>query len=449
MSLDREAYSRSIVIPFVMMVFVAMLISFVAKISTYEPVLNVRVGDAISPEMFFPGFLTGNISCSVGETKAVDGEPKTAGELSFNNGGSPAVFGNPGKKLLEFRLFGFIPLSNIVVNVVEPVKVIPGGQSIGVMLHAKGVMVVGVSSVTGSDGKKTNPAADAGIMPGDSILSINGIMVKRDDQVREIVKSAKEKKLTMILKRGGNKVKVVVKPVYSSETGGYMVGLYVRDETAGVGTLSFYHPQSRYYGALGHVINDADTAMKIDLAEGKVVGASVKAIHPGRKGKPGEKVGMFNRAGNISGNIERNTPVGIFGRLDKPITNPFYEKALPVSFSYQIKKGPAEIMTVLEDNKVEKYSIEIQEILNPPVRDGKCLIIKVTDNRLLQKSGGIIQGMSGSPIIQNGMLVGAVTHVFVNDPTRGYGILAEWMLQEAGILHGEGNKSMGIRQKSA
>ena len=447
--MEKEAYSRPMVIPFIVMVFVVMLISFVLKTNTYEPVLNISVGDTVSPEMFFPGFMTGNISYSVGETDAVSGDHKAVNEMSCDAGSSSAVFKYPGKRLLEFKLFGFIPLSNIVINVMDPVKVIPGGQSIGVMLHSKGVMVVGLSPVTDRAGKRINPAADAGIMVGDVILSINGIMVKSDEQVKALVSLGKENTLTIVLKRGSNNIKVAVKPVICSETGSYRIGLYVRDGTAGVGTLSFYHPSSRCFGALGHGINDADTAMKIDMAEGKVVGATVKGIHPGRKGKPGEKVGMFNGSMGITGSIVKNTPFGIFGELDKPVVNPFYKEALPVAFSYQIKKGPAEIMTVLEDNRVEKYSIEIQEILSPPVRDGKGLIIKVTDKKLLQKSGGIIQGMSGSPIIQNGMLVGAVTHVFVNDPTRGYGVLAEWMLQEAGILHSDVNKGKGIRQKAA
>ncbi len=444
--MEKEAYSRSMVLPFCFVVIMAMLISFVAKINTFEPVLNIRVGDAVSPEMFFPGFLTNSISYRLNTSADNNTGLQGKGTEIINN---RAVFNCPGKKHLDFKLFGIIPLSSIVVNVVESVKVVPGGQSIGVMLNSKGVMVVGISPVTDRDGKRSNPAAEAGIMVGDVILSINGEPARSDEQVREQVSGCGKKELLMELKRSNKIIKVNLKPVFCRETGRYRIGLYVRDGAAGVGTISFYHPGTGYYGALGHVINDADTSQKIELADGRVVSASVKAINPGRRGRPGEKVGMFTGRSDIVGNIEKNTRYGIFGELRKPLANPFYKEPLPVAMGYQIKKGPAEIMTVLNEDRVEKFTVEIQEVLNHSPRDGKDLIIKITDQRLLERTGGIIQGMSGSPIIQNGMLVGAVTHVFINDPTRGYGVLAEWMLQEAGIFASNKTGDKGIRQKIA
>lgn len=447
--MEKETYNKSIVISMYLVTFAILVISFASKAHLYSPALNVAVGDSIRVDTLFPRFLSSNISC-----RLVTGAEKTNSynsnfkemEVIYNQD-IPEI-NDPGRMELELKLFGLIPLQNVVVNIVEPVLVVPGGQSIGVMLNSKGVMVVGLSPVVDKDGKKRNPASEAGIAVGDIILSINGINVSSDYQVRDEVARSGGKTVVMDVMRGQNRFKTRIKPVFCAETARYRLGLFIRDGAAGVGTISFYHPETKNYGALGHVISDIDTAQKINPANGKVMGASVKAIHPGRRGQPGEKVGLFDENSNLSGNIKKNTRFGIYGTLDQPLSNPLYNEPLPAALSYQIEKGPAEIMTVLDGDKIEKYKIEIQEVCNRP-SDGKGLIIKVTDPKLLTKTGGIIQGMSGSPIIQNGMFAGAVTHVFINDPTRGYGVLAEWMLEEAGILNYHEDKIKRIRQKTA
>jgi len=330
------------------------------------------------------------------------------------------------------------------VNAVSQVQVVPGGQSIGVLLHSRGVMVVGHSAIQDQSGNKVNPAVSAGISIGDVILKINGEDLKGEEQVRDLVAraGASGQALDLEVKRGEDIFYAKISPVYCSETSRYRIGLLIKDSAAGLGTLTFYEPVSGIYGALGHVINDLESMEPFNLSEGKIVGASVQSIHRGKRGQPGEKIGVFQDDLQINGTISKNTKLGIFGNLQKPLESYGSNMLMTATPANQIHEGPAEILTVLKDEKVERFSVEILKINLKAVQDGKGIIIKVTDSRLLEETGGIIQGMSGSPIIQDDRLIGAVTHVFVNDPTRGYGVPMEWMLREAGILPIEKNNKM-------
>lgn len=392
----------------------------------------------VKPDLPVPHSVLKNISIHVvpsagGELKPGNSSPA---EFSLSSGQELPVASSPGRLHMQVKLFGFIPVRDMVVNVLPRVKVVPGGQSIGVLLHSHGVMVVGLADVNTPSRGKVNPAAEAGIKVGDIILKINGISVSSDTQVRDIINQAgcNAKAITVKIKRGKKIFNTDIKPAYCRETRRYRVGLFIRDSAAGVGTLTFYHPPSKCYGALGHIITDIDTSKQIDLADGCIVGAKIHGVYPGRKGRPGEKIGYFENDSFLTGSINRNTKYGIFGKLERPVSNPFYPQAVPVALSGEIHKGPASILTVVSGSKIEKYNVEILKVLPNSQSDGKGLVIKITDKKLLQRTGGIVQGMSGSPIIQDGRLVGAVTHVFVNDPTRGYGVLAQWMLQEAEIL---------------
>lgn len=347
------------------------------------------------------------------------------------------VVTTPGKIDMSVKLFGLIPLRQVTIDVVQQTKVIPGGHSVGILLHATGVLIAGMSTVEDANGNQYNPAKEAGIKVGDVLLSINGTPVKTEYQVRDMVIQAgkNNKSLQLDLERQGKKITTKITPIYNKNTQQYALGLLIRDSAAGVGTLTFYQPETKAYGALGHVITDVDTGKKINMSNGRLIGAYIKEIHPGQKGLPGEKIGVLETNNSISGSIELNTNHGIFGSLSYPIKNPFYQKPIPVAVGSQIKEGPAEIVTVLYGDKMEKFKVEIEKVSRQLQPEGKGMIIKITDPRLLSVTGGIIQGMSGSPIIQyyNGqpVLVGAVTHVFINDPTRGYGVLAEWMVQQA------------------
>ncbi len=342
-----------------------------------------------------------------------------------------------GSVNLQFKLFGIIPLREMTVNVLPEKKLMPGGHSIGVKLHSEGVLVVGHHLVQ-SDGKAQSPAREAGIEVGDLIVAIDGIRLLDANQVAELVNRQETagKSVLFELRRRGQQVAREVRPQLCQETGRFRIGLYVRDSAAGVGTLTFYDPASMIFGALGHVIADADTNQAIEVRDGQVVKANIVNIRAARRGSPGEKTGVFQEERDLLGEIRKNSPFGIFGTLSR-ISEPAgsYNRPMPIGLMSQVVPGPAEILTVIEGENIERFDIEVQRVYQQTRPADKGMIIRITDERLLENTGGIVQGMSGSPIIQNGRLVGAVTHVFVNDPTRGYGLFIEWMIMESGMIN--------------
>ncbi|WP_066312467.1 SpoIVB peptidase [Bacillus sp. FJAT-29814] len=330
--------------------------------------------------------------------------------------------------------FAGIPVKKVDVNVLKDFRVIPGGQSIGVKLNTVGVLVVGHHLVNTADGKKS-PGEIAGIKVGDIITEINGNKIEKMTDVAPYVQAAgqEEKPLDMVISRESGKFTTKLTPLKDKGENTYKLGLYIRDSAAGIGTMTFIHPQTKKYGALGHVISDMDTKQPIVVEDGQIVRSTVTSIEKGSNGDPGEKLARFSSDREVVGNIKKNSPFGIFGELNKDLKNGVLDKPLPIALSHQVKEGPAKILTVVNDDKVEEFNVEIVSTIPQKFPATKGMVIKVTDPKLLEKTGGIVQGMSGSPIIQNGKLIGAVTHVFVNDPTSGYGVHIEWMLNEAGI----------------
>jgi stage IV sporulation protein B len=312
--------------------------------------------------------------------------------------------------------------------------VVPGGQSIGVKLNTVGVLVVGHHLIQ-TDTGKNSPGELAGVKVGDIITEINGNSIKKMADVSQYVQQAGEehKPLDLQIRRENKTITTKLTPLKDKTEQIYKLGLYIRDSAAGIGTMTFFHPESKKYGALGHVISDADTRKPIVVKDGQVVSSTVTSIEKGSNGDPGEKLARFSTSKEIIGNIKRNSPFGIFGSLKKQVPNGNMDEAIPITLSHQVKEGPAEILTVVNGTKVEKFDIEIVSTIPQKFPAIKGMVLKVTDPDLLKKTGGIVQGMSGSPIIQDGKLIGAVTHVFVNDPTSGYGVHIEWMLHEAGI----------------
>ncbi|MGX6442692.1 SpoIVB peptidase [Neobacillus sp. K501] len=333
--------------------------------------------------------------------------------------------------LLEFA---GIPVKKVDVHVLKDFRVLPGGQSIGVKLNTIGVLVVGHHLVDTEEGKKS-PGEIAGIKIGDIITEINGNKIEKMTDVAPFVQDSGQNgnPLDMTISRESGKFKTKLTPLKDKGENSYKLGLYIRDSAAGIGTMTFIHPQSKKYGALGHVISDMDTKKPIVVEDGQIVRSTVTSIEKGANGDPGEKLARFSSDREIVGNIQKNSPFGIFGVLNKELKNGISDKPLPIALSHQVKEGPAKILTVVNDDRVEEFDIEIVSTIPQKFPATKGMVIKVVDQRLLEKTGGIVQGMSGSPIIQDGKLIGAVTHVFVNDPTSGYGVHIEWMLNEAGI----------------
>lgn len=330
--------------------------------------------------------------------------------------------------------WGGMPVKKTEVRVLPNLKVIPGGQSIGVKLNTLGVLVVGHHQVNTAEGKQS-PGEIAGVQVGDIITEINGTKIEEMNDVTPFIESSGKtgKPLNLVIYRDNQSHKAKLYPLKDEGDQAYRIGLYIRDSAAGIGTMTFIEPQSQKYGALGHVISDMDTKKPIVVHDGEVMRSTVTSIEKGNNGNPGEKRARFSSDRVIVGDISRNSPFGIFGRLNQGMSNGIADKPLPVALSHEVKEGPAKILTVVEDDKVEAFDVKIVSTIPQKFPATKGLVLKVTDPKLLEKTGGIVQGMSGSPIIQNGKVIGAVTHVFVNDPTSGYGVHIEWMLNEAGI----------------
>jgi len=335
-----------------------------------------------------------------------------------------------GNVNLQFKLFGLLPIKNMLVRVVPKIDVIPGGHAIGVALYTKGALVVGISDIKSSDGNIYSPAQEAGLIPGDIIEKVNDVNIKNAEHLSMLINDSQYSPLQLTVRRNDKLINISIKAVKDHQDDRKKLGIWVRDSTAGVGTLSFYLPKNKMYGALGHAITDIDTRSLLRVGNGEIMESKIIDIRQGEKGKPGEIRAMFLEKENIIGNIKKNTVYGIYGEIYKTITNPIYKKPIEICLQHQVKEGPATILCTVDDRGIREYDIEIIKINNQLKPDMKSMIIKITDKELLSKTGGIVQGMSGSPIIQNNKLVGVVTHVFVNDPTKGYGIFIEWMLNE-------------------
>jgi len=338
-----------------------------------------------------------------------------------------------GKDELVLELAG-LPIKKVDVNVLKDFRIMPGGQSIGVKLNTVGVLVVGHHQVQTAEGK-VSPGETAGIKVGDIITEINGKRIEKMADVGPFVQESGKsgKPMNVVIKRETEKIKTTLEPKKDEHENTFKLGLYIRDSAAGIGTMTFYHPDSHKYGALGHVISDMDTKKPIVVEDGQIVRSTVTSIEKGANGDPGEKLARFSSDRKVIGNITRNSPYGIFGELNSEMQNGILDKPMPIALSHQVKEGPAQILTVVENDKVNLFDIEVVSTIPQKFPATKGMVIKITDPKLLEKTGGIVQGMSGSPIIQDGKIIGAVTHVFVNDPTSGYGVHIEWMLNEAGI----------------
>lgn len=305
-------------------------------------------------------------------------------------------------------------------------KVIPLGKAVGIKLFSDGVLVVGLSPVETEEGA-SYPGRDCGLKAGDVITHINGGEVDTIEQVQALVTSCEDEPLTIQAVRGQRQLQLTAAAVENSQ-GVWQLGVWLRDSMAGIGTMTFYDPASGVFGALGHGINDVDTAMLMPLESGSIMPASVSEVKRGESGAPGELHGQFDLTRDL-GTLYANTNLGIFGQMPKEVVGGAVEP-VEVATRDQVETGPATILSNIRGDEVEEFAVRITHIY--PEGDGtRSMMVEVTDQSLLAATGGIVQGMSGSPILQNGRLVGAVTHVLVNDPTRGYGILADNMLRQA------------------
>ena len=353
----------------------------------------------------------------------------TSDETLAEAGAVTVVAQSTGTTELLLSLFG-IPVKRVEVQVSQDKRLIPGGQALGVAMRTDGVLIVGMSET--ADG--VCPARDSGLMAGDVIRTVDGEAVTTAEQLTALVTAAGARPLAVSYERDGQIRTATLTPHEDAATGAIRLGAWVRDSTAGVGTLSFYDPETGRYAALGHAITDGDTGAVLTVSEGQVLRANIVAVQKGQSGAPGELKGSFLREKETLGDIRRNTILGIYGTMDAPAANPLYPDGLPIGLRDTVHTGPATILSTVDGGGVAEYAVEIVRVNPQSAPAPKSMVIRVTDERLLEKTGGIVQGMSGSPIIQDGKIVGAVTHVFVSDPTQGYGLYVDWMLQEANGL---------------
>ncbi len=328
-----------------------------------------------------------------------------------------------GKLDFSLSLFNLFKVKQISVNVIPKTTVVPVGRAIGMKLYTDGVLVVGMSEI---EGKK--PYEHSGIREGDRIVQINENEIENTQDLIQVVNQSQGQEIKVQYIRDEETKMTSMVPAKSSDNQ-YKLGLWVRDAAAGVGTLTFYEPSSQMFASLGHGILDVDTSSLIQIENGELVTTNILEINKGEKGNPGEIRGTIE-SGQTIGDISKNTNFGVFGTLTKPsYFGISQDQAMEVALREEIKIGKAQIICELENGKKEYYDIEIQKVFLHNNQDNKSMLIKITDEKLLEKTGGIIQGMSGAPIVQNGKFIGAVTHVLVNDPTAGYGVFADMMLK--------------------
>lgn len=333
-----------------------------------------------------------------------------------------------GKCNAALKVFG-VKVKDIQITVLEEVMLVPGGQSIGVMLHTKGALVVGSMNITSKTGEPVNPAKVAGLQAGDIIEKYNGEEIKDAAHLSELINQDEEGAARLSVRRGDQNLELTIYPVQDAEDGLWKLGVWVRDSTLGVGTLTFYDPASGKFAGLGHAITDVDTGKLLTVKDGEIVKSDILEVVKGEEGEPGELRGSFGQNDEVIGTISKNTEYGLYGNTQKQMQNGIYG-ALPAAKRDEVKVGEATLLCTLDDSGVKEYSCKIVKVNSQGSPEQKSFVVQIDDERLLETTGGIVQGMSGSPIIQNGKIVGAVTHVFINDPTQGYGIYLDWMLSE-------------------
>ena len=320
----------------------------------------------------------------------------------------------------EVKLLGCVAVKQVSVAVVEEKSVIVSGAPIGIKMFTEGAVVVGMTDVNSEEGMRS-PAREAGLRIGDVIIEANGKAVAGNEQFSEAISSGGED-IPIKYERGGRIEETLLTPAKLKE-GGYRAGIWVRDSAAGIGTLTFYLPSEGRFAGLGHAVCDVDTGQILPLRSGELVNVLVTGVVQGRAGKPGELTGVFS-GGAAIGRLEMNNDTGIYGTMAEAPEGIAAELAL----RNEVQTGPATILATVEGAQAREYKVYIEKVNLTDRNPTKNMVIRIEDSGLLEKTGGIVQGMSGCPIMQNGKLVGAVTHVFVNDPTRGYGIFAENML---------------------
>ena len=333
------------------------------------------------------------------------------------------------KTKLSFKLFGIIPIRTLTAEVSKGVDVYLGGIPLGFSLKTKGAIIIGESTIQTENGYVT-ALKNKNIKSGDILYKINGTIIDDVDSIPELLKDCNGERIQLTLLRDDKEIIVELVPELDISAGDYKLGLWVRDDASGVGTLTFVNTDNNRFGALGHSITDFETGVEIPVSDGKIYKCSLIGITKGERGKPGELRCLFMQGNNYKGLVDTNCEYGVYGEITNLEGLVDNNKMVQIGSRMSVKAGKAKLISSVSGVR-EEYDIEIIKASYQPKSSDKSMVIRVTDSRLLGLTGGIVQGMSGSPIIQDGKLVGAVTHVFLSDPTKGYAVYVDWMLDNA------------------
>ncbi|MBR7132495.1 MAG: SpoIVB peptidase [Clostridia bacterium] len=326
---------------------------------------------------------------------------------------------------VSLKMFGVIPISTVSVEVVDELHVAVLGNLFGMKLYTEGVLVVETTEVETEKGN-VKPAEKAGIKTGDYILSVDGEEITTNEDLSRAVEKSNGEKMQLVILRKGKKIHIGVKAALSADTGNYKIGLWVRDSSAGIGTLTFYSPATGVVCGLGHGICDEDTGTLLQLDSGELVSAEILTVEKGCAGSPGQLKGKFRF--ETIGEIDLNCECGVYSALTGKIDT---SSLTEIALKQEVTEGRAQILCTVEGDTPKLYDCTVELRASAFLSSTQNMMVTVTDSELLSATGGIVQGMSGSPVVQNGKLVGAITHVLVDDPTRGYAIFAENMLETA------------------
>lgn len=388
-----------------------------------------KISSIPSKKIIFEGdnFSIGNFW---GLSVDVKGEGQNYSSVLASTNLEESIQPKSGNITAKVKLFDIFTVKNVDVSVIKKTKVIPIGQVAGLKLYTHGVLVVGLSEILSDNNEKIKPYEGADIREGDTLLKVDDIDIIDTEDLINKINDSKGKTVNLKLVRDGLEFNLDITPV-KTKKGDYKIGLWVRDSAAGIGTLTYYNPENKTFAALGHGITDVDTGELINISQGDFMTTKILSIVKGVKGSPGKIQGTIDNQKNI-GKIYKNSNLGIYGKIENLDTiNSTQIKEFEVADRNEIELGKAYILCNLNGITQERYEIEIEKVFIQNNDDNKSMLIKVTDENLLNKTGGIIQGMSGSPILQNGKFIGAITNVLVNDPTSGYAVFGDLMINEA------------------
>ncbi|MGN6715446.1 MAG: SpoIVB peptidase [Anaerocolumna jejuensis] len=420
----KLVYRRILILALCINILVLLFFTYRYIDSSVPDSIKIMVGENEKFDFNLP--MEGSVTSGDVDVLSVNNKTVPKGLIKLNLG-EPFTLksSSTGNYKIHLKLFGFLNFKEVTIGVIDQKELIPCGDPIGIYIETDGIMVLGTGVINGADGLNYEPSLNK-LKTGDYITKINDAVIHNKEELIEEIQHCDGKDIKVTLRRDDKITVYKISPVKTAD-GEYKIGAWIRDNTQGIGTLTFITKDGQF-GALGHGITDIDTSLLMEIERGYLYNADIMTIIKGKQGVPGELIGLIKQNDDDKiGDIKKNTNQGIFGRVGSGFVRANEQEAIPVGLKQEIKLGPATILTCVE-NQVKEYSINIDKIDLNSQSPNKGMVISITDPALIEKTGGIVQGMSGSPIIQNGKIIGAVTHVFIQDSTKGYGTFIENML---------------------